>query len=131
MNDETSASSSTARAFTAGLCLVLAALLTMPAVVAYWGHRTLTDTERYVDTVEPLAQSQKVQEVLTDKVTAAINDQQAFSRVVRNMLASMNVAEQYGEDENEPDDSQTPEDENQPRTDEQEERGGFPAGGRR
>jgi cobaltochelatase CobT len=51
----------------------------------------------------------------------AINDQQAFARVVRNMLASMNVAEQYGEDESEPDDSETPEDENQPRSDEQEE----------
>jgi cobaltochelatase CobT len=55
-----------------------------------------------------------------DGLSAAINDQQAFSRVVRNMLASMNVAEQYGEDETEPDDSQTPEDENQPRSDEQE-----------
>ncbi|WLR92107.1 cobaltochelatase subunit CobT [Shinella zoogloeoides] len=55
-----------------------------------------------------------------DGLSAAINDQQAFSRVVRNMLASMNVAEQYGEDETEPDDSETPEDENQPRSDEQE-----------
>ncbi|QRI62703.1 cobaltochelatase subunit CobT [Shinella sp. PSBB067] len=53
-------------------------------------------------------------------LSSAINDQHAFSRVVRNMLASMNVAEQYGEDENEPDDSETPEDENQPRSDEQE-----------
>ncbi|MGQ3279345.1 MAG: cobaltochelatase subunit CobT [Shinella sp.] len=53
-------------------------------------------------------------------LSAAINDQQAFSRVVRNMLASMNVAEQYGDDETEPDDSETPEDENQPRSDEQE-----------
>lgn len=53
-------------------------------------------------------------------LSAAINDQHAFSRVVRNMLAAMNVAEQYGEDENEPDDSETPEDENQPRSDEQE-----------
>ncbi|GMB83392.1 cobaltochelatase subunit CobT [Shinella zoogloeoides] len=53
-------------------------------------------------------------------LSSAINDQQAFSRVVRNMLASMNVAEQYGEDETEPDDSETPEDENQPRSDEQE-----------
>jgi cobaltochelatase CobT len=55
-----------------------------------------------------------------DGLTAAINDQHAFSRVVRNMLASMNVAEQYGDDETEPDDSETPEDENQPRSDEQE-----------
>lgn len=56
-----------------------------------------------------------------DGLSAAMNDQQAFSRVVRNMLASMNVAEQYGEDETEQDDSETPEDENQPRSDEQEE----------
>ncbi|MCQ4634874.1 MULTISPECIES: cobaltochelatase subunit CobT [Shinella] len=55
-----------------------------------------------------------------DGLSATINDQQAFSRVVRNMLASMNVAEQYGDDETEPDDSETPEDENQPRSDEQE-----------
>ena len=55
-----------------------------------------------------------------DGLTEAINDQQAFSRVVRKMLASMNVAEQYGEDETEQDDSETPEDENQPRSDEQE-----------
>lgn len=56
-----------------------------------------------------------------DGLSAAMNDQQAFSRVVRSMLASMNVAEQYGEDETEQDDSETPEDENQPRSDEQEE----------
>ncbi|MGB3813749.1 MAG: cobaltochelatase subunit CobT [Shinella sp.] len=56
-----------------------------------------------------------------DGLSAAMNDQQAFSRVVRNMLASMNVAEQYGEDDTEQDDSETPEDENQPRSDEQEE----------
>lgn len=55
-----------------------------------------------------------------DGLSAAMNDQQAFSRVVRNMLASMNVAEQYGDDETEEDDSETPEDENQPRSDEQE-----------
>ncbi|MBN9013239.1 MAG: hypothetical protein J0H25_09350, partial [Rhizobiales bacterium] len=53
-------------------------------------------------------------------LSPAITDQNAFSRLVSNMLASMNVAEQYGEDENEPDDSETPEDENQPRSDEQE-----------
>ncbi|HEV7248339.1 MAG TPA: cobaltochelatase subunit CobT [Shinella sp.] len=55
-----------------------------------------------------------------DGLSATINDQQAFSRVVRNMLASMNVAEQYGEDETEEDDSETPEDENQPRSQEEE-----------
>ena len=35
------------------ICVVLAGLLTTPAGVAYWGQRTLNDTERYVATVDP------------------------------------------------------------------------------
>ena len=42
------------RSVAAVICLVLAALLTTPAAVAYWGQRTLNDAERYVDTVGPL-----------------------------------------------------------------------------
>ncbi|MCF3640999.1 cobaltochelatase subunit CobT, partial [Rhizobium sp. TRM95111] len=52
-------------------------------------------------------------------LSAALTDQQAFSRVVRNMLASMNVAEQYGDDDVEPDDQDSETDEDQPRSDEQ------------
>jgi len=54
-------------------------------------------------------------------LSTSINDQQAFSRVVRNMLASMNVAEQYGDDDVEPDDQDNDSDEDQPRSDEQDE----------
>lgn len=54
-------------------------------------------------------------------LSAAVNDQQAFARVVRNMLASMDVAERYGEDEAEPDDQESQTDEDQPRSQEQDE----------
>ncbi|PDT80301.1 cobaltochelatase subunit CobT [Sinorhizobium sp. BJ1] len=50
---------------------------------------------------------------------AAVNDQQAFARVVRDMLASMDVAEKYGEDDIEPDDQESEPDEDQPRSQEQ------------
>lgn len=63
------------RAVAAVLCLVIAAVLTTPAAVAYWGQRTLNDAERYVETVGPLVQSPEVQEVLATRVTAAISDQ--------------------------------------------------------
>ncbi|MFC3074891.1 cobaltochelatase subunit CobT [Shinella pollutisoli] len=53
-------------------------------------------------------------------LAGTMNDQQAFARVVRHMLASMNVAEDLSDEEIEPDDSETPEDEDQPRSDEQE-----------
>ena len=54
-------------------------------------------------------------------LAGAMNDQQAFARVVRHMLASMNVAEDFGDEDTEPDESDTPEDENQPRSDEEQE----------
>ena len=57
------------------ICLLLAALLTTPAAVAYWGQRTLNDTQRYVDTVGPLVESQEVQDVLATAVTDAIQQQ--------------------------------------------------------
>ncbi|PDT51502.1 MULTISPECIES: cobaltochelatase subunit CobT [Sinorhizobium] len=52
---------------------------------------------------------------------AAINDQHAFARVVRDMLASMDVAEKYGEDDIEPDEQESETDEDQPRSQEQDE----------
>jgi hypothetical protein len=78
------------RAIAAAVCLVLAALLTTPGAVAYWGQRTLNDTQRYVETVGPLADSSEVQDVLATTVTAAIQKQvdveallnQAFAQVI-------------------------------------------------
>jgi hypothetical protein len=58
------------RSLTALLCLVLAAVLTVPAVVGFWGQRTLIDTEHYVATVGPLASETAVQ----DAVVASITD---------------------------------------------------------
>ena len=74
----------------AAICLVVAALLTVPAATAYWGQRTLNDSERYLQTVGPLVHSPEVQAVVVDTVTAAIQRQvdvqalldQAFAGVV-------------------------------------------------
>jgi cobaltochelatase CobT len=56
-----------------------------------------------------------------ENLSGAVNDQQAFARVVRNMLASMDVAEKYTDEEAEPDDQETQSDEDQPRSQEQDE----------
>ncbi len=63
------------RAVGAAVCLLLAALLTTPAAVAYWGQRTLNDTQRYVETVGPLVDSPEVQDALATAVTDAIQQQ--------------------------------------------------------
>lgn len=54
-------------------------------------------------------------------LSSTINDQQAFARVVRDMLTSMEVAEKYGDDDIEPDEQESETDEDQPRSQEQDE----------
>ncbi len=77
------------RAASAVVCLVLAALLTTPAAVAYWGQRTLNDTQRYVDTVQPLVDSPEVQDVLATTVTDAIQKQVDVETILNNVFASV------------------------------------------
>lgn len=48
-----------------------------------------------------------------------VEDQQAFGKAVRHMLASMGMAEDMGEDSNEPEQSEDSSDEDQPRSEEQ------------
>jgi hypothetical protein len=68
----------------------VAALLTVPAATAYWGQRTLNDSQRYLDTVGPLVHSSEVQTAITETVTGAIQRQvdvealldQAFAGVI-------------------------------------------------
>ena len=63
------------RSLASALCLVLAALLTTPAALAYWGQRTVNDTDRYVDTVGPLVHSPEVQDAIATKVADALQKQ--------------------------------------------------------
>ncbi len=77
------------RSVAAILCVVLAALLTTPAAVAYWGQRTLNDAQRYVDTVGPLVESEEVQDVIATKVTGAIQQQIDIETILNNVFAGV------------------------------------------
>ena len=61
------------RPLAAAICLLLAALLTVPAGFAFWGQRTLIDSQRYAATIGPLIRSEAVQNVITARVTDAID----------------------------------------------------------
>lgn len=71
------------------ICVVLAALLMTPAAVAYWGQRTLNDTERYVATVGPLVESPEVQDAIATKVTDAIQQQVDVETIINNVFAGV------------------------------------------
>ncbi|WP_159081330.1 hypothetical protein [Nocardioides sediminis] len=80
---------SRARAIAAGLCLVLAALLTVPAGLAYWGQRTINDGQRYVDTVGPLVDSPEVQAAVATKVTEAIQKQVDVEAILNEVFTDV------------------------------------------
>ncbi|TQF04690.1 hypothetical protein E6W39_23790 [Kitasatospora acidiphila] len=54
--------------------IILATVLTPASVAAAWARSTLTDTDRYVATMAPLARDPAVQAAVTDRVTTQIVD---------------------------------------------------------
>ena len=77
------------RGVAAVVCVVLAALLTTPAAVAFWGQRTLNDTQRYVETVGPLVDSPEVQDAIATKVTDAIQQQVDVEALLNQVFAGV------------------------------------------
>lgn len=80
---------SSGRGVAAVLCLVLAALLTTPAALAYWGQRTINDSGRYVDTVGPLVNSPEVQAAVATRVTAALEEQVDVEAILNEAFAGV------------------------------------------
>jgi hypothetical protein len=77
------------RSIAAAVCVVLAVLLTTPAALAYWGQRTLNDTQRYVDTVGPLVESPEVQDAIATTVIDAIESQVDVEGIINDVFAGV------------------------------------------
>jgi hypothetical protein len=77
------------RSVAAVVCVVLAALLTAPAAVAYWGQRTLNDTQRYVDTVGPLVDAPEVQDAVATKVIDAFEQRVDIEAILNQVFAGV------------------------------------------
>ncbi|EGX55415.1 putative integral membrane protein [Streptomyces zinciresistens K42] len=61
-----------ARYGVASVLLLVTLLLSIPAVIAAWTADTVSDTDRYVATVAPLASEPAVQAVVTDRLTERV-----------------------------------------------------------
>ena len=77
------------RSVVAIICVVIAALLTTPAALAYWGQRTLNDGQRYVDTVGPLVDSPAVQDAISTTVVNAIQSQVDVEALINQAFAGV------------------------------------------
>ncbi|WP_330262118.1 hypothetical protein [Streptomyces griseorubiginosus] len=65
--------------------ILLAALLAMLSVVAVWANSIVQDTDRYVDTVGPLASDPDVQKAATNRITAAVLAQIDVEALVKQL----------------------------------------------
>lgn len=67
------------RSLVATLLIVIGCILAPLAGVAVWAKNQVTDTDRYVATVAPLASDPAIQNAVADKVTAADQVRLVFS----------------------------------------------------
>jgi hypothetical protein len=73
----------------ATVLIVLAALLAPLAVVASWADDQVGDTDRYVDTVGPLAENPAVQEAIVARLTTVIYDQLRIEAITKEAVDAL------------------------------------------
>jgi len=78
-----------ARSVAALLVFIIAVLITPVALVGHWGHRTVIDTTRYLETVGPLAADPAVQESISTAVTNSITSQINTDELVGGLLGNI------------------------------------------
>ena len=74
------------RSACAWLLLVLGCGLAVLALVALWLRTTMLDTDRYVETVAPIAAEPAVQDAVADKLETAIFSRIDFAALAREAL---------------------------------------------
>jgi hypothetical protein len=77
------------RAFFATILIVLGCVLAPIAVVGVWAGNQITDTGRYVATVQPLIDDPAIQNVLTDRITNEIVNQLNINGTVDQAAAQL------------------------------------------
>ncbi|MHB1165924.1 MAG: hypothetical protein ACYC3K_11935 [Candidatus Nanopelagicales bacterium] len=68
---------------------VLATALAPIALVGHWGHRTVIDSERYLETVGPLIEQPEVQEALAMSITDAVVERIDTEAQVEGLLSTL------------------------------------------
>lgn len=71
------------------IVFVLAVILTIPALVGHWGHRTVIDAGRYIATVGPLGTSTEVQEAVGAAVKDAVLERVDTEKQVDELLSGL------------------------------------------
>ena len=71
------------------ILVVLIAVLTPLGVVARWAHNEVADTDRYVESVAPLASDPAVQAAVTDRITTEITTRLQIEKVTDQAINAL------------------------------------------
>ncbi len=78
------------RMIAAILAFALAVVITPIGIVSYWAQRTITDSERYLETVGPLSENPQIQDAiatfLADKLEEQINPEQLVDDIFGDLV---------------------------------------------
>lgn len=74
------------RSIAAVVCFALAALLFPVSVVSFWGQRTLTDTERFVQTFGPLPAQPAIKQAIATQVSDALIETLDLEKIITDNL---------------------------------------------
>jgi hypothetical protein len=79
------------RPLVATVALVLVGLLAPLAVVATWAHDQISDTDRYVQSITPLASNPAVQKAIADRVTTELFDRLDVKAVTQDAIDALSA----------------------------------------
>jgi hypothetical protein len=80
------------RAWLAGVLIVLGVVVTPAAILTHWATAQVTNTQRFVETLSPLASNPAVQNTVISEVTNAIDSQINIDDVTNSLLGGLGNA---------------------------------------
>lgn len=84
--------SNAGRAWLAGVLIVLGVVMTPAAILTHWATAQVTSTQRFVETLSPLASNPAVQNTVIAEVTKAIDNAVDVDAVTDSLLGGLGTA---------------------------------------
>ena len=83
---------SAGRAWLSSILIIVAMVLTPVAIVSHWATSQVTNTERFVSTLSPLASNPEVQQVVIDEVSGVIKESVDIPKMTDSLFTGLGEA---------------------------------------
>ena len=80
---------SAGRAWLSSILIIVAMVLTPVAIVSHWATSEVTNTERFVSTLSPLASNPEVQQVVIDEITGVVKENVDIPKLTDSLFTGL------------------------------------------